>query len=157
MNDAAYEHLVLKRYRHWTLFLHENQHYLGRAYAWLNRHKDMHRLSKITKAERDELFDTVLPEYERAVEKLSSPDFMNYPWLGNEFVSHGGHGHLHLIPRYQDPVLFAGRTFTDGRWGKNYAPYPKTKTPKAVVEKIRDALKKNLSKPTRRRAKRAEA
>ncbi|MGH7174820.1 MAG: HIT family protein [Minisyncoccia bacterium] len=139
-----YKDLILKEYPLWTLYLSEKQAYLGRAYAWLTRVGGMQRLSQISPEERTELLERVLPEYEAAIGQLFSPDHMNYSWLGNEFHVHGGHGHMHLVPRYASTREFLGTTFTDERWGKNYAPTPETAYPKELILKIRDALKKNL-------------
>ena len=141
-----YEELKIKDYQYWTLYLHGNQCYLGRSYAWLRRAGGMQRLSDLTNEERYELFVFVLGGYETALDRLLwSPDHMNYAWLGNEFNVHQGHGHMHLIPRYKCPVLFAGIEFRDDRWGKNYAPYPRIDPPQSMLFEIRDALRKELA------------
>lgn len=145
--DAQAEHyskFIIKEYRCWTLYLHEYQNYLGRSYAWLRRDGEMQRLSKLTGDERDELFETVFPEYEEAVHTLWSPDHMNYAWLGNEIETHGGHGHMHLIPRYERAVTFCEYGFQDPRWGHNYAPYFKRNLSDDVLFKIRDVIQKEL-------------
>ncbi len=121
---ATYEQLKLKDYRFWVLFLHRNQYYLGRSYAWLKRPGEMQRLSELNHAERNELFDAVLPQFESATASLWRPDHMNYAWLGNHIETHGGHGHLHIIPRYSRAVHLEGLELTDNRWGRNYAPTP---------------------------------
>ena len=141
---ASYDELKLKEYKHWTLYLHGNQCYLGRAYAWLKRPGEMQKLSDITEEERDSLWYTTMRRYELAIARLWQPDHMNYSWLGNEFAAHQGHGHLHLIPRYQHEVHFAGEIFTDDRWGQNYAPYPKVEFADDKLFAIRDALRKEL-------------
>ncbi|MBI3572225.1 hypothetical protein HY091_01680 [Candidatus Kaiserbacteria bacterium] len=141
---ATYDQLKLKEYEYWMLYLHANQGYLGRAYAWLKRPGAMQRFGGLKFKERDELWDQVLHEYENSVGRLWTPEHMNYAWLGNEFNTHLGHGHLHLIPRYRRVVSFAGVEFSDGQWGHNYAPYPKIKLPEAILFAVRDALKKEL-------------
>jgi diadenosine tetraphosphate (Ap4A) HIT family hydrolase len=50
---------------------------------------------------------------------------MNYAWLGNLFHEHGGHGHMHVIPRYAVVREFLGAEFKDERYGDNYVPYQK--------------------------------
>lgn len=122
-DDAYYEQFVIKRYKHWTLQLEEQQRYLGQAVAWLEREGDMQRLSSLTEPERNELWEKVLPDYETALQKLWQPDHLNYAWLGNFFHMHKGHGHLHLIPRYENSRTFEGKKFIDDRWGQNYVPY----------------------------------
>ena len=100
----------------------------------------MQRFSEITDEESAEL-RIVIREYEDSMKNLWNPDFMNYAWLANLIAQHGGHGHLHLIPRYKEPRMFAGIEFTDGRWGKNYSPYEHFKPEQDVLFQIRDALK----------------
>ena len=142
--DAPYIPYIIKEYRYWTLSIHNDQRYLGRAYAWLVREGGMQRLSEITDEEMFEL-RLVMREYEKALRKLWSPDFMNYAWLANLFEEHGGHGHLHLIPRYEYARTFANVTFVDGRWGKNYAPFEAFKPEEHLLLEIRDALRVAVS------------
>jgi len=136
--------LVLKEGPHWTLYLHQNQYYLGRAYAWLVRPGQMQRLSRLPPEELTSL-QALQQLYERALNQLWHPDHMNYAWLGNEFESHKGHGHMHLIPRYIRPVVFGEHTFTDERWGKNYAPYPVQIYSARLMFAIRDVLRQQLA------------
>ena len=138
--DPQYKQFIVKEYKHWTLLIHDDQRYLGRAYVWLVREGGMQRLSEITDEESAEL-RIVIREYEDSMKNLWNPDFMNYAWLANLIAQHGGHGHLHLIPRYKEPRMFAGIEFTDGRWGKNYSPYEHFKPEQDVLFQIRDALK----------------
>lgn len=138
-----YVQWTIKEYQYWTLLVHDDQRYLGRAYVWLVREGGMQRFSEITDAEQYEL-RVVMRNYEQALEKLWRPDFMNYAWLANLMEHHGGHGHLHLIPRYKDVRTFAGIEFVDGKWGKNYSPYEKFSPPQEVLAEIRDALKETI-------------
>jgi diadenosine tetraphosphate (Ap4A) HIT family hydrolase len=142
--DEAYVQWVIREYTYWTLLLHDDQRYLGRAYCWLVREGQMQRFSEITKEEQDEL-RTILREYEAALSALWKPDFMNYAWLANLFHEHGGHGHLHLIPRYKDARNVNGIEFVDGRWGKNFSPSEEFKPSKEVLVGIRDQLKGAIS------------
>lgn len=139
---------LLKEFDHWTLLLNQNQWpYLGRAYLWLVRDRPMHRMSDLDFAERHDLFNYALPAYERALDRLFAPDHLNYAWFGNEVETHGGHGHLHLIPRYRERRTFHGRVYRDQNWGKNYAPAPANplvriapREIEALVEVFRAAL-----------------
>lgn len=150
---AHYNELVLKEYPCWTLYLHTDQYFLGRAYAWLEGDGELQRLSKLTPFERNYLWNQVLPSYESALAKLWRPDHINYAWLGNLIDQHGGHGHLHLIPRYQSSTssryanvrMFAGHQFADDQWGRNYAPHPALALPDTALLEIRDALRAKLS------------
>lgn len=138
--DEPYVKWIVKEYQYWTLLLNDDQRYLGRAYVWLVREGGMQRFSQITDEEYAEL-RIVMREYERALKELWNPDFMNYAWLANLISEHGGHGHLHLIPRYKDPRTFANVEFIDGRWGKNFSPSEAFKPSENVLTQIRDILK----------------
>jgi diadenosine tetraphosphate (Ap4A) HIT family hydrolase len=87
----------------------------------------------------------VMREYENAMQKLWNPDFMNYAWLANLFIEHGGHGHLHLIPRYEQARRFENVEFIDGRWSKNYVPYEEFKPEEKLLLGIRDALRQAIT------------
>jgi diadenosine tetraphosphate (Ap4A) HIT family hydrolase len=138
----GYEHLTLKEYRYFTLQVYgESQYFLGRGLAWLTREGTKQRFSELLPEEVEELHQVILPEYEAALQALWQPDHMNYAWLGNGFAMHGGHGHMHLIPRYETPRVFNGRTFTDELWGNNYTPTPKLDLPRDELLAIRDALR----------------
>lgn len=139
-----YEKFIIREYQYWTLLLHEDQRYLGRSYAWLRRPGEMQSFFELYPRERDEL-DRIGAAYESATRKLWQPDLWNDPWLGNEVKSHSGHGHMHLIPRYKEKRIFAGITFFDGRWGRNYAPHAPHKPSEKVLFKIRDAVRDALA------------
>lgn len=141
--DPEYVPQIIKEYQYWTLSIHEEQRYLGRAYAWLVREGGMQRFSEISDEEMAE-FRVVLKEYEAALDRLWKPDFMNYMWLANLFAEHGGHGHMHLVPRYQSARTFEGIEFVDDKWGKNCTPSTPFGASQEVVFKIRDALKREL-------------
>lgn len=146
-SEKSFAHLHIKSYGLWDLYLHENQHYLGRTYAWLRRDGRMH-LWEITPNERDEFFDVVLCEVHEALSWLfhwdELVDLLNVAWLGNN-ESHGHHGHFHLIPRYLQPPSLNGVEWeADLRWGKNYAPYPKKEIAEKTFFSIRDSFRKLL-------------
>ncbi len=117
--DPEYQYLIVREYPLWTLMVGDNQNYLGRMIIWLVREGDMQRKSGLT---NDELIGLrrVELQAECALKKLFDPGHINYAWLGNRFVLHGGHGHEHLIPRYSKPVTYRARTYTDTRWGNDY-------------------------------------
>jgi diadenosine tetraphosphate (Ap4A) HIT family hydrolase len=145
--ENPFAHLRIRKYDRWDLFLHRQQHYLGRTYAWLRRDGRMH-LQGVTRTERDEFFDVILPRVHEALSVLfgwdEQVDLLNVAWLGNE-ESHGHHGHFHLIPRYFRPPSFDGVEWeADLRWGKNYAPYPKRETSEKKLLFIRDGFRRVL-------------
>lgn len=121
--------IVNEEYTHWTLLIHEDQRYAYRCYAWLVRPGEMQDLADLSFFEREELSD-VMRDWKEALARIRKPDLINWCWLGNGVELHGGHGHMHFIPRYRD----------DGRWGKNYAPYEPLRLTDLELLRRRDAL-----------------
>jgi diadenosine tetraphosphate (Ap4A) HIT family hydrolase len=126
--------LLLRRFRFWRLYLHQKQYYLGRSYAWLVRDGAMQDITDVRAEEWRELFYGILPLYQRVLRSLWEPGLFNYKWLGNEIESHHGHGHMHIVPRYQKSFEHNGRWWHDERWGKNPDPEPVLDPPLAPLE-----------------------
>ncbi len=134
-----FEKLKIKDYKKWSVYLHQNQYYLGRAYIWAKREDDIDFM-QISFQESEELFD-IGRAVNKALSDLFQPDLMNYAILGNVT----NRLHVHVIPRYKSPRIFSGIKFVDERWGKNYAPYNYDfKIPEPILLEIRDAVKEKL-------------
>lgn len=117
---------AVKDYEHWQIQLFEDQYYLGRSLVKLKRHAE--DLTDLTEEERKEFFEKVLPQLEKALENLFSPDFYNQATLGNDCH----HFHFHIVPRYSSPRTFEGEKFVDEAWENHYAQ----KSGKELSEKI---------------------
>lgn len=128
----------IKDYKYWTIFIFENQEYLGRCVVWCNR-KNALDLADATQEEQKELF-IVLKDLREASKNAFQPDWFNYSFLGNG----KRHLHGHFIPRYSSEKKFSGIVFKDKRWGSNYRTDPNFVTPDDILEKIRLKLKKEL-------------
>lgn len=109
-----YSKYKIKDYKYWSVFIHENQSYLGRCVVFCNR-KDSYDLTDATSEEREELF-FVLKELKKVLTESFHPDWFNFAFLGNETK----HLLCHVVPRYASPREFEGITFTDERYGHNY-------------------------------------
>lgn len=129
---------LLKDYKYWSVYIHENQGYLGRVYVWCKRENAMD-LPDATEEEQKELFE-ILREMERVLTKAFKPDMFNYVFLGN--VTHHLHGHI--VPRYAKSVEFNGQTFTDKNWGHNYRTDPDFVTTPKLLEAVKRKIKENL-------------
>ncbi|MDO8558327.1 MAG: HIT domain-containing protein [bacterium] len=121
----------IKDYTYWSIFLHQNQSYLGRCVVWCNR-EDALDLADATPEEQRELF-VVLRELGGAIQKAFQPDWLNYAFLGNETR----HLHGHFIPRYAKPKEFEGIFFEDGLYGHNYKTDHGFSAPAEVVGAIK--------------------
>lgn len=138
---SDFERLLIHEGTHWSIYLHENQCYLGRAYLWAKRDDDVDLL-EMTLEERDEFF-SLGRALKGALGVAFDPDRLNYAALSN--TSH--HLHVHVIPRYTAPRMFLRREFIDKNPAGNYAPYDKTfSVDEPTLRGIRDALRTALSR-----------
>ena len=134
-----YKYLNIKDFKHWKLMLHEHQCYLGRSIIALKRHDE--DIFNCTTEELIELREISI-KLRNTIKELWGADMFNYCSLGNGIR----HVHLHLIPRYSNPVEFENVTFTDERWGKNYAPHnTEFKVSTEILTKIVDKIKNNVN------------
>lgn len=129
---------LIKEYKHWAIYVHHNQSYLGRCVVWCKR-EDALDLANATPEERDELF-LVLRDLKEAAEKIFQPDWLNYSFLGNETR----HLHGHFIPRYAKPKTFMNIKFEDKLYGHNFKTDHSFKTPPELLSGVRDKLKSVL-------------
>ena len=125
----------------WGVLLFRNQTYLGRSIVYL-RTRPLPDLLGLTRAERDELWDDVMPRLRAGLDAAFAPDRLNYAHLANR--TH--HVHWHVVPRY-DTVPhreFAGHDFYDDRQGQLFRTKKRGRVPAAVREAIAAAIVANL-------------
>ena len=135
-----YEQFKIKEYGQWDLFLHINQFpYIGRCYAWAKR-EDADLVTDMNPEETEELFQTIIPSWNRTVKNLFQSDRPNIAILGNE----ANHLHAHLIPRYNSVCEHYSIKFEDPNPKGNYAPYPKRKLDQTILFEIRDEIKSKI-------------
>lgn len=136
-----YTQLKVKSYKHWDLFLHENQCYLGRVFVLLKNDEGVEDFLSIEGETREEFF-AIGEKVKTALKSLFQPDKMNYAALSNTSPAI----HVHIVPRYQTPRTFQEIIFADKRWGQNYAPYDREfNIDPSTLFAIRDALKEHLA------------
>lgn len=126
---------LVKGYKYWEIYVHENQGYLGRCVVWCKR-EDALDLADSTPEEQEELF-LVLRDLRQAIKKVFQPDWLNYSFLGNETR----HLHGHFIPRYAEPKIFMDIMFEDKFYGHNYKTDHSFKTSAELLAKIKNELK----------------
>ena len=113
--ESKFQDATIKEYEYWSLQVFvDDQHYIGRSVVVLKRH--LVDLVGLSVKERNEFFDTVLPDLTTCLNQTFSPDLLNYAQLGNDCE----HLHIHCVPRYKEPVLFEGEEFVDEYWGETY-------------------------------------
>ncbi|MDP4038600.1 MAG: hypothetical protein Q8P54_01360 [bacterium] len=129
---------LIKEYKHWAIYVHNNQSYLGRCIVWCKR-QDALDLANATLKEQKELF-LVLHNLRECEKRVFHPDWFNYSFLGNETR----HLHGHFIPRYAKPITFMNVAFSDRLYGHNYKTDYDFITPEAVLNAIKNKLAKEL-------------
>ena len=89
------QHRPLFATSRWGVLLYRNQTYLGRSLVYL-RTRALSDVLELTRDERDELWDEVLPALASGIEAAFGPDRLNYAHLANR--KH--HVHWHVVPRW---------------------------------------------------------
>ncbi len=129
---------LIKEYEYWSIYLHENQGYLGRCIIWCKR-ENAFDLTDTTEVEQIELF-TVLRILREALIGIFGCDWLNYSFLGNEIR----HLHGHVIPRYAKPKEFMGVVFEDKLYGHRYKADPSFIIPEKVFNEIKTKIQEAL-------------
>jgi diadenosine tetraphosphate (Ap4A) HIT family hydrolase len=129
---------LIKEYKHWSIYVHPNQGYLGRCVVWCKR-EDALDLTDTIPEEQSELF-LVLRDLKEATKKVFQPDWFNYSFLGNETR----HLHGYFIPRYAKPKIFMNMVFEDKFYGHNYKTDHTFVISESLLNAIRDKLKEAL-------------
>ena len=134
---ADFERLIIKKYRFWTLYLSEQQSYLGRCYLALNRTGKLDPFVHCTMFEWIQLLWIIRYKLVPGLSKVFSPDMLNYDYLCNAWPR----CQWHVVPRYSGLRLFHDILFEDNNWGKNWSPYDKGfLVPEEVLMEIRDII-----------------
>jgi diadenosine tetraphosphate (Ap4A) HIT family hydrolase len=115
-----FDRLRLRARPLWTWQLHENQSFLGRLVMRLNRAS----LASIADLSTEEwlALHSEVRQIELWLTRIFVPDRFNYAQLGNIYPQL----HIHVVPRYRDPREWGGVRFVDPKWGRNWAPTPRS-------------------------------
>ncbi len=124
----------VRQFKHWGVYVHPNQGYLGRCILWCDR-ADALDLTDATREERTELFE-ILPQLKQTIESAFGAEWMNYSFLGNETR----HLHGHVVPRYSGVREFSGVIFDDPEWGANWRTDKDFETSVEVLEAVKKEL-----------------
>ena len=91
---------------HWRVVVNHNQNKLGKCMVCLRRHDQ--DICNLSDTEVCDLWTTIR-RLKVALVRCFEPDHFNYAFLMNQ----DAHVHLHVIPRYHGPRVFAGIEFQD--------------------------------------------
>lgn len=139
--NNSFKYASIKKYNHWDwqLFV-DDQYYIGRCVIVL-RGRHVSNINNINIDERNELFETVLPDVNDGLDNTFSPDLYNYSSLGNDCR----HVHIHVIPRYKKPVEYDGEIYKDEFWNQTYSQdYKRIKFNNEELKDLIEVIKSNM-------------
>jgi diadenosine tetraphosphate (Ap4A) HIT family hydrolase len=137
--DGKLEKFLIRKFAHWTVYLNENQYFLGRVYIVLNRHGP-ESTTELTEKEWQE-YKEVIDRISKIVQTNYNYDLMNYATLQNRDRNHF---HLHLIPRYRSQRKINNVEFKDELWNKPPFPTPNNTTDIETLIQIKKEIQKQL-------------
>lgn len=130
----------ITEYNNWDLQLfRDDQYYLGRTAVVFKNH--VVDIADVASDEREELFETVIPELQLSLDTICAPDLYNYAKIGNDCR----HLHLQIVPRYKTARHFDGRKFEDEYWNQTYSQeYERVILDEDRRGKLRKTIRDNL-------------
>lgn len=105
----------------WSVFLSDEQDYIGRCILVLKRHCGS--MSDLTDDEWEELRKLIC-EMETCLKTVLGAALCNWSCLMNSFYKESDpnpHLHIHVRPRYDKPVTLNGSIYIDNEFGHHYA------------------------------------
>lgn len=112
--------ILFFKQKFFKIFLNYEQSYLGRIIIANKRH--IQDLTEQTKEEWED-FGEVIKKLEPAIKKAFGAKMFNYNIMMNNAYKNNPpnpHVHIHLRPRYDKDVEFAGKTFIDPDFSFHY-------------------------------------
>ena len=105
----------------WSVFLSYEQDYIGRCILVLKRHCGS--MSELTDDEWEELHKLIC-KVETCLKTVLGATLCNWSCLMNSFYKESEpdpHLHIHVRPRYDEPVMVNGHAYIDSEFGHHYA------------------------------------
>lgn len=112
---------LLSDNKYWTVYLADEQDYIGRCIIVLKRHCGT--LPELKDDEWSELL-LLIKKYEKCVKTVFDAEYCNWSCLMNSFYKSPEpcpHIHIHVRPRYKNPVVINGNTYLDNNFGHHYS------------------------------------
>ena len=132
--------------RLWSVFLSDEQDYIGRCILVLKRH--CRSMSELTEDEWEELRKLVC-KAETCFKTVLGATLCNWSCLMNSFYQDADpnpHLHLHVRPRYDKPVKLNGNVYMDREFGHHYARNKSGSIPVKDKEEVYNRLKEWLNR-----------
>lgn len=135
---------LLIKNSNWSVYLSDEQDYIGRCILVLNRHCGC--LSELTDDEWMEL-KRIINRLENSFRTVLGAELCNWSCLLNSFYKKedpNPHLHLHVRPRYKNPVSLNGMQYADEEFGHHYNPRKRNGLDTEGRKILYDILKKGL-------------
>ena len=131
---------------YWSVFLADEQDYIGRCILVLKRH-----CASMTELTEDEWEDLrrLICKVETCLKTVLGAALCNWSCLMNSFYKDpepDPHLHIHVRPRYARPVTVNGNTYADGEFGHHYAVKKSGAMPVKDKEEVLARLKEWLDR-----------
>ena len=132
--------------RSWSVFLSDEQDYIGRCILVLKRH--CNSMSELTGGEWDELHDLIC-KLEACLKTVLGATLCNWSCLMNSFYKEAApdpHLHIHVRPRYDKSMIINGNIYSDSEFGHHYALNKNVTIPLKDKEEVFTRLKEWLKR-----------
>lgn len=130
---------------YWSVFLADEQDYIGRCILVLKRHCGS--MSELTDGEWNELRELIF-QVESCLKAVLGAVLFNWSCLMNSFYKAAApdpHLHIHVRPRYDKPVMINGNIYSDGEFGHHYALHKSGEIPAEDREEMFNRIKDRLN------------
>ena len=135
---------LLSDTEYWTIYLADEQDYIGRCLILLKRHCGS--LPGLQMPEWIEL-KQIVDELERCLKTVLGAELCNWSCLMNSFYKKeipNPHLHVHVRPRYKKPVILNGNEYVDAEYGHHYGRSKGVFLPEDDMQELFHLLKNNL-------------
>lgn len=130
----------------WSVFLSDEQDYIGRCILVLKRHCGS--MSEMTDDEWNEL-RMLTCKVEACLKTVLGASLCNWSCLMNSFYKDSEpdpHLHIHVRPRYDTAVILNGNTYIDNEFGHHYALKKGGTIPDKDRNKVYTLVKEGLNR-----------
>lgn len=143
LSDEDKKYLLFQT-EYWQIFLADKQDYIGRCIILSKRH--IGALSELTVTEWIDLKD-VIDKLEKGISISFGATMFNWSCLMNDFFKSdipNPHLHIHLRPRYKNPITIDGKQFYDVEFAHRYDNKKLSSVSQKEFESIYFTLKSTL-------------
>lgn len=135
---------LLSDTEYWTIFLADEQDYIGRCLIMLKRHCG--NLSELQMPEWIEL-KQIIDELECCFKTVLGAELCNWSCLMNSFYKKdvpNPHLHVHVRPRYKNPVILKENEYIDSEYSHHYRLSKGVFLPEEDMQELFQLIKSNL-------------